>query len=170
MNRPHLRVSRKGDEGETSVRGVGYQSFVCLVLFDWLAWHSFFLSQALSPFLSVGLSQPFSRSGSCRALPQHMTYTQLLDRSRPQHKLTCQIPKKTREAVSSQRTAFQHLICNAPKRTAGEAGGEAGGSQRLREWQSEKPIPNTTKRKQATKVLRDWTHKRTHQGRTDMLL
>lgn len=127
MNRLHLRVSRKGDEGETSVKGVGYQSFVCLVLFDWLAGVAFFLSLSCALSLLVCLSRPFSRRGSFRALPQHMTYTQLLNRSRPQHKLTCQIPKKTREAVSSRRIAFQHLICNAPNGTAGEAGGEAGG-------------------------------------------
>lgn len=99
-------------------------------LTGWLAWHSFSIVLSLSCTLCllVCLSRPFSRRGSCRALPQHMTYTQLLDQSRPQHKLTCQIPKKTREAVSSQRIAFQHLICNAPNRTAGEAGGEAGGT------------------------------------------
>ncbi len=55
----------------------------------------------------------------------HMTYTQLLVKHRPQHKLTCQIPKKTRGAVSSLRIAFQHLICNATKRTAGDMGAGA---------------------------------------------
>lgn len=55
----------------------------------------------------------------------HLTYTQLLVRHRPQHKLTCQIPKKTRGAVSSLRIAFQHLICNATKRTAGDMGAGA---------------------------------------------
>lgn len=67
----------------------------------------------------------------------HMTYTQLLVKHRPQHKLTCQIPKKTRGAVSSLRIAFQHLICNATKRTAGDMGAGA--------------IPDSAEQRQANK-------------------
>lgn len=72
----------------------------------------------------------------CWALHQHMTYTQLLEASRPRHKLTCQIPKKTRKAVSRWMMTFQHLICISPKRTAGKAGA-GGGRQRARERRKE---------------------------------
>lgn len=65
-----------------------------------------------------------------------MTYTQLLEASRPRHKLTCQIPEKTRKAVSSWTVPFQHLVCISPKRTAGSAGA-GGGRERAREWRKE---------------------------------
>lgn len=80
MNRLHLCVSREGDEEETSVRGVGYQSFVCLVLFDWLAWHSFSLYRALSLSLALSLcwSDSLNRSlaeGAAVHSPTHDIYT-----------------------------------------------------------------------------------------------
>lgn len=77
-----------------------------------------------------------SLSRRSRALHQHMTYTQLLEASRPRHKLTCQIPEKTRKAVSSWTVPFQHLVCISPKRTAGSAGA-GGGRERAREWRKE---------------------------------